>query len=162
MRKTNPKFKIFESIPKDRIASSLYIACAGNVTKVGFSQSILDRSKALLADLERRSGSRFHGIVFFPGAGGYEEEKGLIELMKKNFPVFHGNEYFSCHFDDAYEMVRDYCRTSRVAFLAAEEKRIAYEISSLHRDIRWREQSIAEHRQHVAEDRMFSAFDESP
>lgn len=158
MRKENPKFEIFKSFPKDCTSSCLYIAGAGNIAKVGFSKSILNRSKYLLAELEELSGAGFHGIAAFPGAGDIEEERGLIELMKSKFPIFKGNEYFSCHFDDAYPIVHAYCKESRSRFLKSQSQRCTQEIHLLQREILRKINEVESLIAHSQQETIFSAF----
>lgn len=156
--KKNPRFEIFKEMPASLVPSCLYIASAGNLTKVGYSGYILNRAKALMADLERKSGSSFYGIVAFPGAGAFQEEKGLIQVMKDRFEVASGNEYFHCHFDDAYEVVSEYCMNIRHKYLEIEEKKASRKIDSLLREIDCIERHMEEHRNYVSSDFSFKAF----
>lgn len=86
------------------------------------------------------------------------EEKGLINLMKKHFPLAHGNEYFKCTFDDAYDIVAEYCNSMRPKFLAAEERRHSQQIHGIRLHIERLEKDMEILRSHVLGDKVFMAF----
>lgn len=125
LRIKNPRFQVLDSLPYGPVTSCLYIASAGTVTKVGYTANILDRAKSLVIELEKRSGANFYAIEAFPGAGAAYEESGLLELMRQHFELDSGNEYFACTFEEAYDLVAQYCRSVRVKRIEKKEAFLA-------------------------------------
>lgn len=128
MKNINPKFSFLSGLPPRFHPSALYLASAGNVTKVGFSAHVKRRAKTLIGDLESKAGCEFGSFAAIIGSGAVIEEDGLIAKMKERFQVAHGREYFSCNFDEAYPVFTEYCRSIQGNFLLSEEVRYAADV----------------------------------